>query len=96
MVPLGEALGDLSRDVEALGDLSRGVEALVDLSRGVEALGDLSRDVEALGDLSRTLSRGGEGLCRSEPSNRSVTGPYMPRLAKFVVSVRSSEIEISL
>ena len=50
MVPLGEALGDLSRDVEALGDLSRGVEAL--------------------DDLSRTLSRGGEGLYRSDPSNR--------------------------
>ena len=50
MVPLGEALGDLSRDVEALDDLSRGVEAL--------------------SDLSRTLSRGGEGLYRSEPSNR--------------------------
>ena len=76
MVPLGEALGDLSRDVEALDDLSRGVEAL--------------------DDLSRTLSRGGEGLYRSEPSNRFVTGPYMPRLAKFVVSVRSSEIEINL
>ena len=81
MVPLGEALGDLSRDVEALDDLSRD---------------DLSRGVEALSDLSRTLSRGGEGLYRSEPSNRSVTGPYMPRLAKFVVSVRSSEIEINL
>ena len=50
MVPLGEALGDLSRDVEALDDLSRGVEAL--------------------DDLSRTLSRGGEGLYRSEPSNK--------------------------
>ena len=55
MVPLGEALGDLSRDVEALDDLSRD---------------DLSRGVEALSDLSRTLSRGGEGLYRSEPSNR--------------------------
>ena len=92
MVPLGEALVDLTRGVEALVDLSRGVEALVDLWRGVEALGDLWRGVEALGDLSRV----GEGLYRSEPSNRLVTGPYMPRLAKFVVSVRSSEIEINL
>ena len=92
MVPLREALGDLSRGVEALGDLSRGVEALGDLSRGVEALDDLSRTMEALGD----LSRGGEGLYRSESSNRFVTGPYMPRLANCVVSVRSSEIEINL
>jgi hypothetical protein len=115
VVPLGEAMGDLSCGVEALCDLSRGGEALGDLSRTVEALGDLSRGGEALGDLSRTvealgdLSRGGEALGdlprsgdnilrisdRSEPSNRLVTGPYMPKLAKCVVSFRWSEIEIN-
>ena len=81
MAPLGEALGNLSRGVEALGDLCRGGEALGDLSRGGEALADFSRGGEALADLFRTVDR-------SESSNRSVTGPYMPKLAKCVVSFR--------